>query len=259
MGELGWTRRIIGWFALAIIAVYLLLFCGQIWQRNVFIDAGQALIIVPLMLLAVAAQPRPSRMIAMRTDGALWLFLAADLAVVIPLWWLSTGAWYNYSIPTAILFAILTARAMERAIDQFAPGLWVRLPLTLAGLAGIAAVTADLESTYRKRALLEEATRVTLEQLHRKPSEIYFVDRPGANRLYGRIDLVHDTWLYPIFEATHLAEARSIWLERALASGQIRVVINSSDSGKIDGITRTLFKLGFSPDINVGPVYVWLR
>ena len=34
----------------------------------------------------------------------------------------------------------------------------------------------------------------------RPAAEVFFVDLPGLNRLHGRIDLVYDPWLYPVFE-----------------------------------------------------------
>ena len=56
----------------------------------------------------------------------------------------------------------------------------------------------------------------------------------------GRLDLVYDDWLYPVFESIHQAEPRSVWLHRALTSGAIRYVVNASDSPKIDGLGDTL-------------------
>ena len=44
------------------------------------------------------------------------------------------------------------------------------------------------------------------------PTTIFFVDRPGFNRVHGRADLVYDPWLYPVFESIKLAEPRSAWL-----------------------------------------------
>ena len=61
----------------------------------------------------------------------------------------------------------------------------------------------------------------------------------------GRLDLVYDDWLYPVFESVHLAEPRSIWLRQALTDGSVRFVVNTSDANEIDGIGEPLRSLGF--------------
>ena len=83
--------------------------------------------------------------------------------------------------------------------------------------------------------------------MQRPSTEIFFVDLPGANRVHGRIDLVYDPWLYPVFESIGLAEPRSIWLEQALATGPVRVVATTSSRTEIDGLKRTLPELGYQP------------
>jgi hypothetical protein len=85
------------------------------------------------------------------------------------------------------------------------------------------------------------------------------VGRPGENRLHGRIELVYDDWLYPVFESIHRAEPRSVWLRRALDRGPIHFVVNTSDSPRIDGIGTSLKALGYRPRIQVGPFWVWER
>ena len=80
-----------------------------------------------------------------------------------------------------------------------------------------------------------------------------------ANRLCGQIDLVFDEWLYPVFESIHQAEPRSIWLERALTSDAVSVVVNTSDSTNIDGLSETLLRLGYVPATHLRPFYVWKR
>jgi len=95
--------------------------------------------------------------------------------------------------------------------------------------------------------------------LRRSSSEIFFVDLPGANRLYGRLDLVYDPWLYPAFESIGLAEPRSIWLEQALSTGPVRAVVSTSISPRINGVERTLNELGYGDPIRVGDFFVWQR
>jgi len=90
-------------------------------------------------------------------------------------------------------------------------------------------------------------------------TEFFFVGRPGDNRVFGRLDLVYDDWLYPVFESIHLAEPRSNWLRRALATGPVHFVVNTSDSPEIEGIGLTLPQLGYSRRIHAGPFFVWER
>ena len=93
----------------------------------------------------------------------------------------------------------------------------------------------------------------------RPPSEFFFVGRPGDNRVNGRLDLVYDDWLYPVFESIHLAEPRSMWLRRALTAGSVHFVVNNSDGQDVDGIGQSLPLLGYSRRFQIGPFFVWER
>ena len=145
------------------------------------------------------------------------------------LWRLSTGGWFNYAIQAVVIACVLTARALSRAFDGAAS--WRPLfPAALAALAVPAFAFTDVKQVLGKREA-ESADLARLLAYVRRPSaEIFFVDLPGANRLHGRIDLVYDPWLYPVFESIGLAEPRSIWLDRALATGPVRVVATTSRS-----------------------------
>ncbi len=90
-------------------------------------------------------------------------------------------------------------------------------------------------------------------------SSYFFTDRPGINRVNGRLELVHDDWLYPVFESLDLAEPRSRWLGRAIVSGPVRAVVNTNDRSLIEGTTLDLRRLGFHSDASLGPFYVWTR
>jgi hypothetical protein len=79
------------------------------------------------------------------------------------------------------------------------------------------------------------------------------------NRLNGRLDLVYDAWLYPVFEAIGLAQPRSIWLERALTDGSVQYVITTAPEPHIDGISQRLPGLGYFPKYQIGPFYAWER
>ena len=88
-------------------------------------------------------------------------------------------------------------------------------------------------------------------------SEFYFVGDPGKNRQYGRIDLVFDHWLYPVFESVHAAEPRSIWLRRALTDGSVRFVITTSQDPWVDGVEEPLTQLGYTRRFLIASLYVW--
>jgi hypothetical protein len=106
-----------------------------------------------------------------------------------------------------------------------------------------------------ERALLARL----IEHVNRPSREFFFVDRPGDNRMRGRLDLVYDPWLYPVFESLGLAEPRSAWLARALAVGPVRVVVMNSNRNEIEGLPRTLTELGYRRQLRVGPFVVWIR
>ena len=53
-------------------------------------------------------------------DGALCLFAAAEIAIVVPLCLASTGAWVNYAIQGIVFAAILTGRSLARACEAAA-------------------------------------------------------------------------------------------------------------------------------------------
>jgi hypothetical protein len=130
-------------------------------------------------------------------------------------------------------------------------------PTALAVMAVPIFAFTDVKERLSKRQVERSGLVRVVKLLRRPPTEIFFVDRPGANRLYGRIDLVYDPWLYPVFESIGLAEPRSIWLERTLATGPVRVVVSTSNSPKIEGLARTLHELGYQDAINVGDHFVW--
>ena len=101
-------------------------------------------------------------------------------------------------------------------------------PPALAALAVPAFAFTDVKQVLGKRTAETAGLARLLEYVQRPAAEIFFVDLPGANRVHGRIDLVYDPWLYPVFESIGLAEPRSIWLEQALATGPVRVVATTS-------------------------------
>ena len=157
------------------------------------------------------------------------------LGLAAILWRLSTGGWFNYALQAVVVGCVLTARALRARLDG-ATSWRPLLPVALAVAAVPAFAWTDLNQVVaRRRSETADLARL-LKAVNRPSSELFFVDLPGANRVQGRLDLVYDPWLYPVFESIGLAEPRSIWLEEALATGPVRVVATASSRPTIDGL-----------------------
>jgi hypothetical protein len=191
-------------------------------------------------------------------DRLLWTFVAAELGLVTILSWMSTGAWVNYGIQAVIFASVLIARDLERSLERV-DGARQVLPIALAAVVVFLGASGDAVKTFRDRSIDRNAMAQVLDHLGRPPTAVFVVGRPGDNRVNGRLDLVYDDWLYPVFESIHQAEPRSVWLHRALTSGGIRHVVNTSDSPNIDGLGETLPHLGYVTDFTLGPFYIWRR
>jgi len=211
-----------------------------------------------LIVLPICAFLEPRSLARGRLDGALWVYLAAELALMLFLCRTSTGAWVNYAIPSVVAAAVLTARVLDRALGD--PISHRRL-IPIAVAASILPIGVVMDSYLSAVKHWNEGLAIAQisRALGRPSSEFFFVGRPGDNRVHGRLDLVYDDWLYPVFESMHLAEPRSIWLRRALTAGPVRFVVNTSESPQIEGIGLTLPRLGYSRRIQVGPFFVWER
>jgi hypothetical protein len=146
------------------------------------------------------------------------------------------------------------ARAFERA-----PSWHALFPVALAALAVPAFAFTDITQVLAKRRADRTEVARVLEYVQRPATEIFFVDLPGENRTHGRLELVYDPWLYPVFESIGLAEPRSIWLEKALSAGPVRTVVAPASRSTIDGLKRTLPELGYRAASRVGRYLVWTR
>ncbi len=191
-------------------------------------------------------------------DRVQLIYLAAELGLVTILSWISTGAWVNYGIQAVVIASVLIARALERAVELARLPRQV-LPIALAAVVVFIGASGDAMTTARLRNIDRLTFARILDHVGRPSTELFVVARPGDNRANGRLDLVYDDWLYPVFESIHQAEPRSIWLHRALTSGTIRYVVNASDSASIDGLGESLPRLGYVKDFTVGSFYVWRR
>jgi hypothetical protein len=221
----------------------------------IFLAVGLAAAVV----LPAAALSTRSSSTAKEVDAALWAYLAAELGLVVLLSRTSAGAWIYYGIPATVFAAALAARALSRALDADAPPL-VASPALLAS-AVILVTSLNGVNEARWDALVERALDETvLNHLHLPRSSYFFTGRPGFNRCNGRLELVYDDWLYPVFERIGLAEPRSRWLRRAMVSGPVRVVVKGSKGPEVEGTTIDLRRLGYRLEGVLEPYfYVWIR
>jgi hypothetical protein len=188
-------------------------------------------------------------------DAVLWLCMTAELALVVVLCRASTGAWVNYAIQAVVFACILSARAVARALAGAAP-VRALVPIVLASLNMLFGPLYFVYPIISHRWVDNVAKQMIFDEMKRPRQDFFFLDRPGDNRLNGRLDLVYDDWLYPVFESVKLAEPRSAWLRFRLTGGSVRFIVTNSDDVRIPGIGETLLELGFAPRIQVGPFFV---
>ena len=203
----GLARLIVVVLGSALICVSLLSLVFQLGAASEWKDAFAiiAFVISGFALIAVCAYLSPRMLTLGRLDIVLWAVFAGEFVLLIALSRISTGAWVNYALQAILLASILTSRALARLCDD-ADHSGMLIPVVLAALVVfVSAMESTVESLWHREAerlALAEA----LEQVRGPSSEFFFAGRPGYNRVYGRIDLVYDEWLYPVFESIHLAE-----------------------------------------------------
>jgi hypothetical protein len=228
---------------------------GGPWSGAVIVlgSAGTAVFALPAAALA-ARRSSP----AIGIDAALWAYLLAELALLTLLSRLSAGAWLNYGIPATVFASTLAGRALARAIEA-GPPMLAALPAVLASTAMLVSSFQGLKENERRAAVERSLADAIEGHLQRPRSGYYFTDRPGWNRLDGRLELVHDDWLYPVFESLGLAEPRSRWLVPSLVRGPIRTVISRDPGPFIERTTIDLRRLGYRHDVRLGPYFIWIR
>jgi hypothetical protein len=192
-------------------------------------------------------------------DRTIAVYLIFEAALVLFLSRASAGAWINYGIQLVVFASILTGRALARSCER-SPGAVRSALIGVAALVLMIGVFVDTRRSIRTSYEDQLSVAAILKQIARPGSEFFFVNRPGLNRQHGLLTLAYDDWLFPVFEAKHLAQPRSIWLRRALTSGEIRFVVTLSDSPKIDGLGPKLTDLGYAPGYKIGTrCYIWKR
>ncbi len=148
--------------------------------------------------------------------------------------------------------------ALARALDQPLPFRAV-FAVAVAVLAVPAFALTDMKETIARRRAESVLIRRLAERTEVRSDAVFFADRPGLNRVHGRVDLVYDPWLYPVFESLGLAEPRSEWLAKALETGPVRLIVTAAPQTRIDGIPRGLSELGYTLRLPLGPWLVWTR
>ncbi len=195
-------------------------------------------------------------------DSFLLILLAAELLALVPLCLFNRGAADNYALQATILACILIGRSLSRALDDMGAPALRPILIVIATMVLLARDLQFVELSARcwreERAILRSmfASRILA---HRSPEERYFVDLPQYNRLFGRVDLAHDEWLYGAFEAVGAAEPRSRWLRSALANGPVHQVIVPSPEEKVPGLEESLTNIGYINITQFGQYRVWER
>jgi hypothetical protein len=214
-------------------------------------------LIALLIGLPIGAMPPPAPEGDARIDAALGAYCGAELILLVVLCRSSSGAWINYGIPAVVFAAVLTARSLARAVGPGSPTRsWGPAVAAVAVLAS-AYMDDAVELTLRRTehadlARISASTRLP-------PSAFFFADRPGLNRMSGRLEWTYDDWLYPAFESRKLAEPRARWLRHVLGPrAGTRAVVLESDSDRVEGLLEPLPVLGFRRAGRVGRFRVWI-
>ena len=200
------------------------------------------------------------RLRADRMDRLLLIYLAAEVLALFPLFYNNLGAADNYAFQAVVFAGILMGRCLARALDDPESWTW---GLAAAGLASLMIAARDfqfVELAWRTRTADRTAIREMIKQppvSRRDRDEIYFVDRPEHNRLFGSRSLAHDEFAHGEFEAAGAAEPRSSWLKSALESGKIHVVVVPDGRTTVIGLRETLPELGYEAAGRYGDYRVW--
>jgi len=229
------------------------LFVVRLWIGWVMLAAALATLLLVLPAGAFLDRFKPR---AARVDAYLAIYFGAELVLVMILSRLSEGAWVNYAIQAVVFAVVATARVVSRALDE-SPRPWVAMVLTLAAVAVPGAICMDLKGEATRRGSEHAVLARILGTVGHPASEYFFAERPGHNRSVGRLELVYDDWLYPVFESTGLAENRSRWLRRSLTDGPVRVVVSTAGSPRVAGVETTLAVLGYRAVGRFGPFRVY--
>ncbi len=195
-------------------------------------------------------------------DATLALFLAVELAALVPLCLFNAGAAYNYALQAIVFGCVLVARALDRLLGESSSLPSRLLPAAVAMvvllLADMRLLVQDTHARAADRAILQ-AMFADADVARCPSSARYFVGRHHLNRLFGRTDLIHDDWLYGAFEQIGAAEPRESWLRDALADGPVRQVVVPGSGDAVPGVAEPLPDLGYRQIARFGDLAVWQR
>lgn len=222
-----------------------------------------------ILALGVAARvARPPGSRATSVDRLIWLYLGAEIALTLLLFSSSQGAWINYAIQCVLFASVLVGRMLAPAT---VPTAFQRRQSILV-VAAVAILVLDfwhLNGLFKSKIAEIRNVLALRSDTHlagRDRSRIYFAGLPEYNRMLGRFDLVHDEWLYGLYERVRAAEPRSLWLRPALVHDVSIVVVPTdppfsfpTDPPIVPGTTETLPELGYDLIVTVGHYTVWER
>jgi hypothetical protein len=191
-------------------------------------------------------------------DSALWACLTAELGMIAFLSHSSAGAWFNYGIAATVFAAALAGRSLSLALGPARPAR-VLVPAILAPAVILVSSAFELADDYANDLVDRARAEFIYGQVKHPRSAFFFAGRPGLNRLDGRLELVYDDWLYPVFESARLAEPRSRWLRRALATGAVRAIVKTTEGPVLEGTGLDIRLLGYVPTGKLPPFFVWVR
>ncbi|HLH28481.1 MAG TPA: hypothetical protein VKW77_06170, partial [Acidimicrobiales bacterium] len=257
-GERIWSRGRVAIGASSLVGAIMLLAAAQLVRPVPRIAGLLTAAALAALLIALTGWLRPLR--TSKGDGeidaALGLYCGAEVVVLVVLCRSSSGAWINYGIPAVVFASVLAARSLARAAEARPRG-WPVIA-ALASTAVLASVLMDAKvETSRRRAEHAELARL-VAATGLPPSSVFFADRPGLNRMSGRLEWVYDDWLYPAFESLKLAEPRARWLPPAQGPrSEVRALVLEPDGDRLDGLSEPLSALGFRPGGRFGPFRVW--
>jgi hypothetical protein len=211
--------------------------------------------------LACAISPGSVRRLKF-VDAFMAAFLVVECVEIVPLCMYNSGAADNYILQASVLACLL----LGRSLGSFLRSASVRPRyLALIALASFAILLRDaqfLELAMRTHHSDQKDLRQLLTDIRisawPKDTRI-FIEEPGLTRMYGRMDLVYDEWLYGAFESAGEAEPRERWLKRIISHGSVQLIITASDRETVPGILLPLKDLGYLAILMKGRFQAWVR
>ena len=219
--------------------------------------AKRTMWLVAIAAACVAMRPRRT-LSGDRADAILLPFLIAEATATLALYCSSDGAFTNYAVQAALIACALTARLLDRLLDENVGWRWLA-PMAVA-LVWAADDFRLARHPWGSRIQDErDLTALVAQDSRSAARQTYFAAAHDANRRFGRWEWTHDEWLYDVFETVGAAPKRDDWMRARLTDGTIRRVIVTNDSERIPGVRQSLPDLGFRRTRVSGRYQVWER